>query len=118
MKNLIQTYIDGWKENDPKKILSVLSEDCIIIESHGPLYEGKDIISKWVDDWLPEGKVTKWDVLSFYEIEDMAFFEWIFDCTHKSIEYHIEGISLAKLKNNKIVYLREYRTTEPIFPYK
>ncbi len=36
--NLIQQYIEGWKQNDLLLILSTLAEDCVVIESHGPQY--------------------------------------------------------------------------------
>jgi hypothetical protein len=39
-KDLIELYVDGWRNNDKEKILSSLSSDAIVIESHGPLYRG------------------------------------------------------------------------------
>ena len=44
-KESIQKYIDGWKEGNSNKIMSVLTNDCFIIESHGPTYNGKEIIT-------------------------------------------------------------------------
>ena len=90
-KELIQKYIDGWKEGNSDKIRSVLSNDCVVIESHGPTYNGKDIISKWINEWLSEDStVDKWDVTSFYEIKDTVFVEWIFECTVKTEKHYIE----------------------------
>lgn len=37
---LTQMYINGWKQNDLKMITPCLTENCIIIESHGPTYYG------------------------------------------------------------------------------
>ncbi len=68
--NLIQQYIEGWKQNDLLLILSTLAEDCVVIESHGPQYQGIREIERWFGFWLnANGKVTKWDLLSLYFCE-------------------------------------------------
>jgi ketosteroid isomerase-like protein len=70
-KKLIHLYIDGWKENNEEKIISVLSDDCIIIESHGPRYKGKQQVRDWVTVWKEmKGKVLSWDIVSFYYDEE------------------------------------------------
>ena len=38
---IVQRYVDGWKKGNESEILDALTEDCIIIESHGPTYRGK-----------------------------------------------------------------------------
>ncbi len=116
-RELIHTYIIGWKENDKEKILSTLTEDCRIIESHGPIYNGKEEISKWIDNWVAEGsKVTKWKSISYYESEESAFIEWIFECTVNCKAHHIEGASIFKFDNDKIFFIREYKTTKARYP--
>lgn len=45
--NLIQQYIDSWKQNDLPLILSTLVEDCVVIESHGHQYQGIHEIERW-----------------------------------------------------------------------
>lgn len=114
-KKLIRLYVDGWKENDVKKIIRPLAEDCLIIESHGPTYKGIEDVKEWVASWVKEKyKVDKWEVGSFYFIDNTAIFEWIFEfSSDKEGKRMIEGITIAQFKNDKIAYLREYRTTEP-----
>lgn len=115
---LIQSYVDGWKENDISKITEPLAFDCQIIESHGPIYKGVEKVRKWVEVWIKSnGKVTQWDITSFYVVEDTATFEWVFDCIVNNKTYHIEGISIVHFKDNKISYLREYRMTKPSFEW-
>lgn len=117
-KQLIQFYIDGWKETDISKISKPLAMDCEVVESHGPIYKGIDKVKKWVEVWIQsDGKVDRWDLTSFYFVDDTAFFEWIFDCIVDKKTYHIEGISIVHFKDNKISYLREYRMTKPAFEW-
>jgi hypothetical protein len=114
----IQTYIDGWKENNLEKILSSLAKGCKIIESHGPTYNGIDQVKKWVEVWLKaNGVVRRWDVASLYIIEGGAVFEWIFECFVDGKDYYLEGISVVVFENGKIKYLREYRSTKKPFDW-
>jgi hypothetical protein len=118
-KDLIELYVDGWRNNDKEKILSSLSSDAIVIESHGPLYRGIEKVGEWIDFWITEGSiVNSWDITSFVETEDAVYFEWIFECTVKGKVHTIEGISVVKFENNKIKYIREYKTSEPVFEWK
>lgn len=110
-KQLIRHYIDGWKKGNLQKITSVLTGNCIIIESHGPKYKGLKEITKWIEKWNKEkNKVNTWDITSFYEINNIAVFEWDFSCTVRGEVHSLKGISIARIKNEKIAYLREYRT--------
>lgn len=110
-KELIQEYINGWKQGNVDKILNVLIEDCIIIESDSSKYNGKNDILKWINDWIfKNNTVNRWDIVSFYEDKDTAFIEWVFECTVEKEKHNIEGISLVKFENNKICFIREYRT--------
>jgi len=34
-KHLVNEYIEGWRANDKTRILSVIAEECVVIESHG-----------------------------------------------------------------------------------
>jgi hypothetical protein len=115
-KELVQRYVDGWKENDDEKILGTITPDCVIIESHGPVYRGREEASAWINDWIRKGSlVNRWNITSFYEIPpDKAVFEWMFECTVKGILHAIEGISIVSFKENKIGYMREYRTINKV----
>ena len=120
-KRLIQTYVCGWRENDIRKILKPLTDDCIIVESHGPTYHGKEQIKQWFDFWEQEkGKVLVWDIRSFYVIDTqyIAFFEWNFVCNVRGKEYRLPGISLVKFKENKICSIHEYRMTHEAYAWE
>lgn len=115
---LVQLYVDGWKENNINKILEALALECRIIESHGPIYKGIYKVKKWVETWIQSGgKVHRWHITSFYFVDDVATFEWVFDCVVNKKTYHIEGVSIARFNKNKISYIREYRMTKPSFEW-
>jgi hypothetical protein len=118
-KDLVEAYIDGWRKNDKDKILSSLASDIMIIESHGPKYTGIKKVDEWISSWIEEGSVVKrWDITSFYMTDTTtAFFEWSFECEVKQIPHTIEGISIIKIKDNKISYMREYKTSKPVFEW-
>ena len=65
-KSLIQNYMDGWKAGNEIKILNSLSENCVITESHGPIYHGIAMVKKWIAEWTKFNKIKKWDLTSFY----------------------------------------------------
>jgi hypothetical protein len=117
--DLINAYIEGWKINDPAQIIATLAPDCVIIESHGPTYRGLDVATRWIESWLGGGNtVDRWDIASFCfdEVEQVAIFEWGFECKADGVHYEIDGISIAEFEDGRIVGLREYRMTEP--PYE
>lgn len=114
-KQLVERYVDGWRENNIEKIVSLLDNDCVIIESHGPTYHGVGQVRKWFDHWIEEkGRVIRWDIASFYflEKENTAFFEWDFACNVAGKEHKLLGISIAKFSGDKISFLHEYRMTK------
>ncbi len=116
-KKLIEDYINGWLKNNEIQILEILDDSRIIIESHGTKYVGKEKCKKWIKEWLTNNKVIKWEIISFYELKQTAFFEWKFECTGEGKKHFLEGISIVRFEDNKIKYLREYRTTKPISIY-
>jgi len=119
--DLIQQYIDGWKQNDLQRIISSLSENCVVIESHGPTYHGIEEIRHWFDLWLKaENRITQWDLLSFYfhEKEKTASCEWEFSCISNKKIYEFPGISIVKFSAQKIAFLHEYRMTQQAYAWE
>lgn len=118
---LTQMYINGWKQNDLKMITSCLTENCIIIESHGPTYHGMRDIELWFKYWL-EAKsiITRWNISSFTfcENQQTVFCEWDFACVSNNIEYALPGISIVKFSNKKIAFIHEYRMTRPAYEWR
>jgi ketosteroid isomerase-like protein len=112
-KRLVETYVDGWRRNDLQNVLSPLSPDCIVIESHGPTFHGIEAIRQWVENWISAGsRIDGWDITSFHFLEDAAAFEWDFECVAGGRHYHIEGVSIVEFSEGKISAVREYRRTE------
>lgn len=112
--DLIERYIQGWKQNDLTKIITCLTEDCVVIESHGPTYLGVRQIEAWFSCWLAANSyIERWDISSFYfcEMEQTAFVEWDFSCISYEKRYSLRGISIIKLAHKKISFLQEYRMT-------
>lgn len=116
---VVQTYVDGWRESNCAKILSGLDKECVVIESYGPTYCGIEKVGHWIDSWLGAGNtVDSWDITTFYVVGETCFFEWVFACTYAGSSYRFEGASVARLRNEKIVQLREYQTTHPLYEWE
>ncbi|HEV2524559.1 MAG TPA: nuclear transport factor 2 family protein [Gammaproteobacteria bacterium] len=119
--NLVQQYINGWRENDLPMILSCLTEDCIVIESHGPTYHRMSDIEQWFEFWLKaKSKIKKWDISSFNfcESKKTAFVEWDFSCISNDIEYAFPGISVIQFVDEKISFIHEYRMTHKAYDWE
>ena len=98
---LIHTYVQGWITADREHSLSTLDPDCVIIESYGPTYRGKDMIARWIDSWFAPGNiVNRWEVTSLYTVDESCFLEWIFECTYEGSRSSFEGASLAQARDS------------------
>ncbi len=119
--NLVKQYMQGWEQNNLSLITSSLSENCIIVESHGPTYHGKEAVEKWFQYWIAaESKIQKWQLRSFYycHAQSIAFVEWDFSCVSNGNPYIFSGCSLYKINKNKINYIQEYRMTHPAYSWQ
>jgi hypothetical protein len=115
---LVRKYVEGWKTADRATILETLDPDCVIIESYGPIYRGKEMVERWITSWFGAGnEISRWDVTSFSLTDEGCFFEWIFECTFDGKQGGFEGASIARFKHNKILFLREYATTAPLYEW-
>ncbi|QBD80843.1 nuclear transport factor 2 family protein [Ktedonosporobacter rubrisoli] len=111
---LILSYVQGWLAADREQILSTLDPACVVIESYGPTYRGKEMVGRWIDSWFAPGNVvTRWEITSFTATSEECFFEWDFACISDGERGGFEGASIARLSEGRIVYLREYATTAP-----
>jgi hypothetical protein len=116
---LILTYVQGWLAADRERILSTLDPDCVIIESYGPTYRGRDMITRWIASWFAPGNiVTRWDITSFFATDEACFFEWTFECRYAGDLDGFEGASLARVNQGKILHLREYAMTTPRYEWE
>lgn len=115
---MIQKYVDGWKRNDLSQILSSVTENCVIVESHGPTYEGVSALKKWFQLWTAaNSSIQKWDIFSYYfcQNEEIGFIEWDFSCVSNELPYAFKGISKFKLFEQKICFIHEYRMTHAAY---
>jgi hypothetical protein len=113
---LIRAYIDGWRERDRAKILGTLDPNCVVIECNGPVYQGSGRVGEWIDAWFGEGNtVDHWEITSLFVGNDGAAVEWRFACTWHGAPSAFEGASIVRFKDSRIVYLREYATTKPLY---
>ena len=110
---LVTQYVEGWKNNRPEQILAALTPECLIIESHGPTYRGRDHIRQWITGWFREGgSIQLWDITSFMYAHNAAAFEWAFECTGIWGSAAFDGMTVVRFDAELIAYLREYRCTE------
>jgi hypothetical protein len=115
---LATAYVEGWKSGDAESVLSTLTPDCLIIESHGPTYAGRDQVRQWITDWFQEGGlIQRWDITSFLWAEDMAAFEWTFECSGSWGTAAFDGATIVRFNGDLIAHLREYRCTTPPYPW-
>jgi hypothetical protein len=116
IRSLAQQYTDGWIAADQDKILSTLSADCDIIESHGPRYRGTSQIKSWIEAWhAAGGKVLNWEIKSFKRFEKGACYEWNFSCRWEGKIDSFSGCTVVELKDSLITSMREYRRTHAPF---
>ena len=115
---LILSYIEGWIAGNREQILSTLDSACVVIESYGPTYRGKEMVGRWIDSWFAPGNiVNRWEVTSLYTVDESCFLEWIFECTYEGSRSSFEGASLAQVRQGKIISLREYAMTAPRYEW-
>ncbi len=116
-KKLITTYIDGWKRNEVNAILSSLSENCSIVESHGPRFEGKQEVKQWVEEWIArKSKVIEWEIESHIHENEKSAITWSFRCNDRGTEHAISGASLIRFHEDRIAEIFEYMRTQEPYP--
>lgn len=115
--NPLETYIDGWRRHDIAAVLETLAQDCLIIESYGPIYRGRARVEQWMTTWLATGSVDAWEIISSGAANDLLIAEWVFSCTSGGDAATFDGATIARLQNGKIAYLREYATTGELYDW-
>jgi len=115
---LVQQYVEGWKRNSPSDILSTFSPDCVVRESHGPTYRGKELVKDWIETWIAAGNtIERWEVDNFVYEGEVAAFEWHFECTVAGEKKRLLGASLVRFEGSAIAEIREYRMTQRPFDW-
>lgn len=116
--NQLRAYIDGWRRHDVPAVLATLADDCVVIESYGPVYRGKERVEEWMGAWFGAGgTVDLWEITSEAATGDLLVAEWHFECTWMDSPGAFDGSTVARLDNGQISYLREYATTAPLYDW-
>ena len=109
----IENYIQGWIDGDIEKVLRVLSENCGIIESHGPKFVGKEQVRIWMNGWKERGgEIREWKVIKIVQGDDAAAIEWEFECLDRGREYKFSGASIITFQDGLICRITEYMRTQ------
>ena len=112
---LFADYVEGWLKGDSRQITKTLTQDCLIIESHGPRFEGKDEVLKWVCEWNQKGsQVIEWKIKKHIFENNEGAFQWFFRYVMENEEQEIDGISFVEFKEGKISKITEYMRTDMI----
>lgn len=116
--NLLLAYIDAWRRHDVSGVLATLSDDCVITESHGPVYRGRGRVEQWMRAWFDAGGVVNgWEVTATAEAGQVLVAEWTFTCTWRGDVASFDGATIARLRGGRIAELREYATTAPLYEW-
>jgi ketosteroid isomerase-like protein len=114
----LPAYIDAWTRHDIAGVLATLTEDCVVVESYGPVYRGTARVEQWMRAWFEAGGVvTGWDVTSHGMAGGLAVAEWTFACIWKGANAQFDGATVARLDGGRIRYLREYATTASLYDW-
>lgn len=114
----MNAYIEGWCRHDADAILATLVDDCTVIESYGPVYRGADRVRQWISDWVGAGgRVQDWVITSQLEGQGFAVVEWTFTCIWNGERSTFDGVTVVRLRDGRIEYLREYRTDGELYDW-
>jgi ketosteroid isomerase-like protein len=114
----LERYIDGWRRHDIPAVLDTVADECVVIESYGPVYRGKSRVEQWMNAWFGAGgTVDGWEITSKAAVGDTLVAEWTFSCTWNGDPATFDGSTVARLDGGRIAYLREYATTAPLYEW-
>lgn len=112
-ESLVREYIAGWLTLNPSRIITVISDDCEVVESDGTRYAGKKAIMDWVLRWIKEGnKVESWDITNLHATPYTVWMEWTFTCVCGGSRSSFEGASVVHLAGGQITSIGEYQRGE------
>ncbi|WP_049573629.1 nuclear transport factor 2 family protein [Streptomyces sp. SBT349] len=118
--SVLRRYIDAWARHDVAGVLSTLTDDCVVVESHGPVYRGHDRVRAWMRAWFGAGgTVDSWEITSQASAGEVLVAEWVFSCTWEGKPATFDGATVAVLdaRRGRIARLREYATTAPLYEW-
>lgn len=51
----IRAPYPAWADHDIEGVLETLTDDCVVTESYGPVYRGRDRVEQWMRTWFEGG---------------------------------------------------------------
>ncbi|MCJ1995472.1 nuclear transport factor 2 family protein [Lactococcus piscium] len=120
---IFQSYTNSWVSKNIDAFLSSLDEQVTIIECFGATYYGKNEAKQWFAHWHhnKNNQVFDWCINQHYfDSQSMtAIFDWDFTYKYKGEHRSFSGITVLRVKHNKIVYMREYKANKDTYrPFK
>jgi ketosteroid isomerase-like protein len=109
---LLKAYAGGWLASDVEAVLALVTDDVVVVESHGPTYRGAGALREWLENWVEAADVVhRWDLGPILEASDgtMAAAEWEFACTAAGRHYEILGASVVEAADGRLTRITEYR---------
>lgn len=109
-------YVRAWVAGDAARIADAVAEDCLVVESNGPVHRGRHRVRKWATAWFEEGGVVhRWDVLDHIVAGDREVIRWTVETTWRGERGSADGATIARVRDGLVLEVREYQTTQP--PY-
>jgi ketosteroid isomerase-like protein len=116
---LLRDYAAGWLAGDIEMVLETVADDVVIVESHGPRYQGAPALRAWLEAWVSGGDlVHRWEITRLIESADgaAAAAEWDFACTAAGVRYDILGATIATARNGRLTSITEYARRRDTLP--
>ena len=115
IKQVMKKYGKAWEKQDSNLILECFTKNGIYQES--PLskpYKGHKEIKRFWDKMSKDTSNIKFKLKKCYVSKDgkTGFAEWECKNVYKGKKHHMVGITILKMKKDKISYLNEYWNLE------
>ena len=111
IEDAIRRYFDSWIAKDSSVIREVFADDISYVESHGPVYEGKEQCIRWFEDWNRKGSVLVWDIKDIRSDDETFFVEWHFECEYENSIDGFDGISVIEAgRDGRFRSIREFQS--------
>ena len=120
-EEIIRRWFAMWLEGKDQGIREIFAEDCVYVESWGPIYHGMQAVEHWFSEWNTRGKVVTWEIRQFFHQGDQTVVEWYFqDQMEDGRAENFDGVSLIRWeKDGKIGALKEFGCKLPHYdPYE
>lgn len=119
-EEILRMWFAMWLQKKDLGIQKIFVEDAVYIESWGPMYQGREKICHWFQEWNTRGSVLQWDIRQFFHREEETMVLWYFknQMQNGRIEA-FDGVTYVKWSpKHQIVFLQEFGcNTDRYDPY-